>query len=128
MGENHVKNNTFAIFPAVTKSTEKHLIYVLIYDGIAENDHLFATGYFAAKGSRVPMSFKGTEELTLERNDSCVQNATKGGCEQDKCGHLIHRRGLGQHYLELCWRGRPICFGADRNKFRWYAHRYGRRL
>ena len=79
--ENHVKNNTFAIFPAVTKSTEKHLIYVLIYDGIAENDHLFATGYFAAKGSRVPMSFKGTEGLTLEKNDSCVQNVTRNSCE-----------------------------------------------
>ena len=79
--ENHGKNNTFAIFPAVTKSTEKHLIYVLIYDGIAENDHLFATGYFAGKDSRVPTSSKDTEELTLERNDSCAQNVTRNSCE-----------------------------------------------
>lgn len=79
--ENHGKNNTFAIFPAVTKSTEKHLIYVLIYDGIAENDHLFVTGYFAAKDSRVPTSSKDTEELTQERNDSCAQNATRNSCE-----------------------------------------------
>ena len=78
--ENQGRNSTFAIFRAATKSTEKRLIYVHIYVGIAGKGHSFATGYFAAKDSPDLMNYKGIEELILERKGSCVQNATRSSC------------------------------------------------
>lgn len=76
-----VRSNISVIFPDATRYTERHLIYALIYDGIQVNGPLFVRGCIVANDSLDPMSCRGIVELTLARNDSSVQNATKDSCE-----------------------------------------------
>ena len=78
--ENHVRNNTFAIFRDATKCMAKPHTCEHIYVGTVENGLLFAIGCSAENDLLVPTSFKGTEEHIPEKSDSCAPNATRNLC------------------------------------------------